>query len=84
MPLLRYLVYLPEVVNVNSDPDAPTVPSKRSKLATYVIVTLLAMVVLSFLVEAFMAYREVRGLDLDLLSKLLDTLTEVLSSIMGE
>lgn len=69
---------------MNNDRDGSEVPSKRSKIATYVIVTILSLVVMSFIVEAFVAYREVRGLDIDLISKLLDTLTTLLSSILGD
>ncbi|MCY1286152.1 hypothetical protein D9M68_17950 [compost metagenome] len=64
---------------MENEEEKVTPPAKKAGLSTYVIAAIIGVVVLSFLVEAYGAFTEGRPLNLELINKLLDTLT----SLMG-
>jgi hypothetical protein len=56
------------------------VTAKKSVLSTYIGIAILGIVVLSFGVEGYGALSEGRPLNLELINKLLDTLTSLMTS----
>jgi hypothetical protein len=53
-------------------------PPAKSGMSTYIITAVIGLVVLSFLVEVYGAFNEGRPLNLEMINKLLDTLTGLL------
>lgn len=60
-----------------------TPPAKRSKapgMSTYITAAIIVLVVASFAVEAIAALKEGRGINFELINKLLDTLMSLMNT----
>lgn len=57
-----------------------TANNKKSSISTIITFTAVALVVVAFSVEAIAALKEGRSMNLELLTKLLDTLTSLIAT----
>lgn len=57
-----------------------TANNKKSSISTIITFTAVALVVVAFSVEAIAALKEGRSMNLELLTKLLDTLTSLIAA----
>lgn len=63
-----------------SDNEKEVSANKKSSISTIITITVVALVVVAFSVEAIVALKEGRSMNLEQLTKLLDTLTSLIAA----